>query len=83
MTDTNNRRIIIQPADEPLQVEDGRILSDGVVGRIGSNNAFLRTHAKYTGATHDDLKLGEGCRAEFSLAGRTDTYTVFRVEDAT
>lgn len=79
---SDNRRFIIQPLDEPLRVEDGRILSDGVVGRIGPNNAFLRTYAAYTGATHDDLKLGEGCRAEFSLSGQTGVYTVFRVENA-
>lgn len=75
-TMSDNRRFIIQPLDEPLRVEDGRILSDGVVGRIGPNNAFLRTYAAYTGATHDDLKLGEGCRAEFSLSGQTGVYTV-------
>ena len=58
-----------------------RIVSDGIIGRIGAENAYLTVYPEYP--DHDrptDLGVqGFITGVEFGLSGSKGTYDVFRV----
>lgn len=57
--------------------------SNGIIGRVGIDNAYLRAYAAWIdGKTAEDLKVGESTLAKFSLSGTHGTYLVVRVDDA-
>lgn len=69
----------------PREDEDGRIVSDGLIGRIGPDNAYVRIYAEYSEATKLDadgtpvLGVGDFTDATFRLSGSVGTYRVYRV----
>jgi hypothetical protein len=80
------RYIIWDPRDgEPRTDGDGEITSDGVIGRIGRDNVYLRGYAKYADGTEYGpdgapvLEPGQFAVAEFGLSGSKGTYRVYRV----
>lgn len=74
--------ILWDPRDGSLALQDdGTIISDGLIGRIGPDNIYLTAYAKYpTGKSYRDLDVGEGIAGVvFSLSGSRGVYTVYRV----
>lgn len=61
--------------------ETGEITSDGAVGRITAENAFLAVYASYPDARRPvDLEVGESIpRVTYSLSGGFGMYDVIRV----
>jgi hypothetical protein len=65
----------------PRRDEDGALVSDGIVGRIGPDNVYLSGYAAYPADTRPlDLDVG-GCipGVGYSLSGSRGTYDVYRV----
>jgi len=98
-TDTNNanRRYIIWDSrrdGDPRRDEDGRIISDGIIGRVSADNCYMTTYA--CNKRRVDVSGGELPRtldaldendyhpllADFSLSGSKSTYEIYRVSDA-
>ena len=80
----------------PRRDEEGRITSDGLLGRLGPSNCYLKTYAAnlrrdsltaeggYKTATLEDLEINghEPVIADFSLSGERGTYEIYRLSDA-
>jgi len=75
----------------PRVDEDGNIISDGIIGRVGLNNVYINTYATYHRTVYQkgkppynmtpaDLEVGEHMLASFSLSGTKGTYQVWRVQ---
>lgn len=75
--------IIWDEADgRPRRGENFEWVSDGLVGRIGLDNAYLRAYgARPEGApAYDDLEVGEAVHdVVFRLSGSVGRYSVYRV----
>ena len=78
--------IIWDPKDgEPRRDEDG-ITSDGLIGRVGRDNAYVRIYAAFAEGTPRApdggvaLEVGQFAAATFSLSGSKGTYHVYRVQ---
>lgn len=80
---TNEPRFILWSTRDgaPRCDDDGVIVSDGIVGRIGADNVYLRGYAAYPGGVRPlDLAVGECIRGvQYSLSGSTGIYDVYRV----
>ena len=65
----------------PRRDDDGVIVSDGIVGRIGPDNVYLRGYAAYPGDVRPlDLAVGECIRSvRYALSGGAGIYDVYRV----
>jgi hypothetical protein len=80
------RYILWNPRDgEPLTDEGGNVSSDGIIGRVGRDNVYVKTYAAYAEGTERDadgspvLEVGGFAVADFSLSGSRGTYRVYRV----
>lgn len=81
------RFIIWDPrdGDRPRMSDDGTIESDGLIGRVSGDNAYIRTYAAYKPGTPRDLDgypildVGQYAEAVFSLSGSKGEYRVYRV----
>lgn len=76
------RFIIWDPADgRPRVGGSGAIVSDGIIGRVGPENAYVKIYARYPeGPTHRDLAVGQHIDGVvFSLSGTKGVYQVWRV----
>lgn len=76
------RFILWDPKDgAPRQDDEGRIVSDGILGRISADNAYLSLYGTYPGDRRpNDLRVGEAIPSvRFSLSGSSGSYTVIRV----
>ena len=78
--------ILWDPRDgEPRRDEDGTFLTDGLIGRIGPNNPYVRGYAAYHEGTCflldgvPDLDVGAFAVATFSLSGSKGIYRVYRI----
>jgi hypothetical protein len=72
---------------KPRFDEDGNITSDGLIGRVTGNNAYIKIYAEYLDneLTFDinhtpKLEIGEFTKAKFSLSGTKGYYQVWRVQ---
>lgn len=66
----------------PTRGEDGEIITDGILGRIGIDNVYLTTYGARPKGTVPYEKLEVGQRVSnvrFSLSGETGYYDVYRV----
>jgi hypothetical protein len=77
------RFILWDKADSyvPRIDENGKIMSDGLLGRLNEGNVYLTTYASYPDKKRPaDLEVG-GCipNVQFSLSGSSGTYDVYRV----
>ena len=65
----------------PRLDDDGNVDSDGILGRIGSDNVYLTTYARYPGNMRpNDLEVGAAIRSvSFSLSGSSGSYDIYRV----
>lgn len=77
--------ILWDPRDNyrPSTDEEGNeIVSDGVLGRLSSDNVYLTTYAQYPGDKRpDDLRVGEYIKGvHFRLSGEHGVYDVYRVD---
>lgn len=63
--------------------EDGDIISDGVIGRVGIDNVYLTTYGQYPESEvrrPGDLAVGERIQSvRYSLSGGSGYYDVYRV----
>jgi hypothetical protein len=75
------RFILWSTRDGAPRCDDGVIVSDGVVGRIGPDNVYLCGYAQYPSDTRPlDLAVGECIRGvQYSLSGSSGIYDVYRV----
>ena len=67
---------------QPTRNEEGRIISDGIIGRVTEDNAYLRAYPEYPDERRPwDLPVGF-CIEEvkYSLSGSKGTYDIWRVE---
>ena len=66
----------------PRTDDDGIIVSDGVVGRIGEDNAYLTTYGEYPGEKRGrDLEVGGSIKGvRYSLSGSSGVYDIYRVK---
>lgn len=78
--------IIWDPKDNyrPSMDEQGNeIVSDGVIGRVGPNNVYLTTYARYPkdAKALRELEVGECIKGVvFSLSGSRGVYDIYRVQ---
>ena len=86
---TSEQRFIIwdpRDGDRPREDEDGNIVSDGLIGRVGPDNVYIRVYAEYDEKTRLDdggaphLAVGAYAQATFRLSGQTRRYQVYRVK---
>jgi hypothetical protein len=66
----------------PRRDESGEWVSDGLLGRVGLDNVYLRAYgARPEGASaYDDLEVGEAVHdVVFRLSGSVGRYSVYRV----
>ena len=65
----------------PRSDGEGRIVSDGVVGRIEHDNAYLTIYGSYpTESRPESLAVGERIASVvFSLSGSSGIYDIYRV----
>jgi len=83
MESTEKKFIIWDPRDgNPVNNDNGKIESSGLIGRVGSDNVSLSTYAEYPGDKRPrDLDLYEGIKGVgFSLSGSHGTYDIYRVK---
>ena len=74
--------IIWDPRDGfPRRDEDDNIISDGIIGRVGKENVYLKIYAEYTGDKRPwDLDVNDWIDdVVFSLSGSRGTYDIWRV----
>jgi hypothetical protein len=76
-------RFILVPAGNPISRKYGSIVSDGVLGRVSKENAYLKVYAELPAKDSrklDDLEVGD-CIANvrYRLSGQTGYYDVYRV----
>jgi len=66
----------------PTLDDDRNIISDGILGRIGPDNVYLKVYAKYPGDVRPvDLEVGACIKnVLFSLSGGTGGYDIYRVK---
>lgn len=67
----------------PIDIDTGAIRTDGILGRITENNAYLTAYPEYPEEEKKlaDLKVGEciiGVR--YRLSGGNGWYDIYRVE---
>jgi hypothetical protein len=78
-----NPMFIIHDTKDKLHHSDnGQIISDGVVGRIGPDNAYLSIYASFPDGSKDLRALDVGDKilgVSFSMSGGHGVYTVIRV----
>lgn len=76
-------KFIIHDERDMLQRDDnGTIISDGITGRIGADNAFLSIYAALPDNAPDlrSLDVGASIRGvSFSMSGGRGVYSVLRV----
>jgi hypothetical protein len=80
--------IIWDPRDNyrPREDDDGNIVSDGLIGRVGRDNVYIRTYAQYGEDVKRDingdviLEVGQFVEATFRLSGEKGIYRVYRVQ---
>lgn len=67
---------------EPRRDDNGAIVSDGVLGRIGPDNCYLTAYPCFPdGRLPRDLAVGESIKGvRYRLSGETHFYDVYRVE---
>jgi len=66
----------------PTRGSNGEFISDGVLGKIGPDNAYIAIYANYPGATRPiELDVGQ-CITDvrFNLSGESGMYDIYRVE---
>lgn len=84
MKDSDKRFIIWDEADgRPRKDELLEFISDGLIGRIGLDNAYLRTYGvRPEGAPqYSELEVGQAVHdVKFSLSGSKGQYSVYRVK---
>lgn len=68
-----------QKDGEPRRGDDGEFLTDGIIGRVGADNVYVRGYAAYREGDHESLEVGQFAVADFSLSGSKGTYRVYRV----
>jgi len=76
------RFIIWDPRDGgPRRDEDGEIISDGLIGRVGTDNVYIKVYASYTSEPRIwDLEVGQHTPGViFNLSGQRGVYDVYRV----
>jgi len=78
--------IIWDPRDGAVRTDDdGNIISDGLIGRVGGDNVYVRVYAEYPPGTpmlvngEPALEVGQFARADFRLSGSHGRYHVYRV----
>ena len=61
--------------------DDGKIVSDGVVGRIEHDNGYLTIYGSYPNESRpESLAVGERIASVvFSLSGSSGIYDIYRV----
>jgi hypothetical protein len=78
--------ILWDPKDgEPRTDEAGVITSDGIIGRVGRDNVYVRTYPVYDDVERDiegnvSLEVGGFAVATFNLSGSKGRYRVYRVQ---
>ena len=84
--------IIWDPRDEqppgsgPRRDSDNNIISDGLIGRVGPDNVYIKIYAEYEPNVkrdinrHLQLEAGQYVTATFSLSGSKGRYQVWRVK---
>jgi hypothetical protein len=69
---------------KPLEDEDGSIIADGAMGRIGEDNVYLRAYAEWPeddSRRPGDLAVGEHIPGVmFRLSGTAGIYDIYRVQ---
>jgi hypothetical protein len=74
--------IIWDPKDGRPSRDDGRIVSDGCIGRIGLDNVYLTAYGarEHGSKTYDELEVGESVlNVTFRLSGQKGVYDIYRV----
>lgn len=68
--------------ENPVYGADGKISSDGVIGRVGVDNVYLKTYGQYPDDRRPGaLKVGECIKGVvYTLSGQKGTYDIYRVE---
>ena len=80
--------IIWDPRDNyrPREDDDGNLVSDGLIGRVGRDNVYIRVYAQYGEDVKRDingnlaLEVGQFVEATFCLSGEKGSYHVYRVQ---
>lgn len=76
------RFILWDPKDGgPRLDEEGKIVSDGVLGRLGEGNVYLTTYGEYPDDRRPkDLDIGERIAGvRYSLSKSSGIYDIYRV----
>lgn len=74
--------IIWDPKDGAPRTEAGEFISDGIIGRVGIDNAYIKIYPSYFDnepRRPADLEVGESVTATFSLSGEMGRYQIWRV----
>jgi hypothetical protein len=74
--------IIWDPKDGRPFREDGGIISDGCIGRIGLDNAYLTAYGERERGSkpYNELEVGESVlNVTFRLSGQKGVYDIYRV----
>lgn len=84
MKDDDKRFIIYPHGEKPMRDEEGNIISDGAIGRIGSDNCYLTAYPRWPrdgGSKRlKELEVNECIRGvEYSLSGSSGIYDIYRV----
>lgn len=76
--------IIWDPRDGSPHRADGSLISDGLIGRVGADNVYLRAYPQWpslvTSETLKELRVGACIRGvRYNLSGTQGTYDIYRV----
>jgi len=65
----------------PLRDEEGNVIGDGAIGRVGLSNVYLRTYAVWPDHHRpEQLEVGECIKGvEYRLSGGHGSYDIYRV----
>ena len=81
-SDSEKRFILWDPKDGEPRKQDGEFISDGVLGRVGLDNAYIRIYPEFPEGTNrpENLEVGESIlEVTYRLSGSKGTYDIYRV----